>query len=98
MTRCLTVSQSDVVFATDYANQVLPDVLSHLQLHRGAWFQLPVTPVGSAILVLARWGFETNPYSRSPAGVLSFIIPHCCGLLAPKDIPSLTTSMAIYKF
>lgn len=98
MTRCLIMSQSDVVFATDYANKVPPDVLSHLQLHTGAWFHLPVMPVGSAILGLARRGFGTNPYSRSPGGVFSFIIPHCYGLLAPKDISSLISSMAIYTF
>lgn len=98
MTRCLIMSQSDVVFATDYANKVPPDVLSHLQLHNGAWFHLPVMPVGSAIPSLARRGFETSSYSRSPGGILSFIIPHCYELLAPKDISSLISSMAIYKF
>lgn len=44
----------------------------------GTWFQLPVIPVGFAILSLAILGFETNPSAchlfQAPADIASYLL------------------------
>lgn len=83
--------QFDVLFA-DSLHESGPPRCAICRLHTGTWFQRAITPVGSATFGLAKLDFETNPCSRSPAGILCFSPPHCCGLLAPREV-----SLALYK-
>lgn len=94
-------------FATDYANQVvlphlpIPYALSCLQASHepGSSFR---HACGPCHLESSHAGFETNPspchLSQIPAGIVTFMPPHCCGFLTPKNFSSVTSSLALHQF
>lgn len=69
------------------------------RLYTGNLVPLLTMPVGSDHVVLWNQSIPQHVHcSRSPIGIASFMSPHCCGFLTPRDFSSLILSVASYTF
>lgn len=68
---------------------------------QGTWSQFPIMPLASPLGLQPCWVWKPIPphvtCSRSPAGKVRFMPPHCCGFLTPKDFSSVISSLALYQ-